>query len=74
MKMLKKVTGLIATSILMILGSPAAIAQGSLSELLNAVENDRVSESEEYQQRLGEFEQNAARQTEILEITETRVL
>ena len=73
MKMLKKVTGLIATSILMILGSPAAHAQGSLSELLNAVENDRVAESEEYQQRLGEFEQNAARQTEILEITEGRI-
>ena len=73
MKMLKKVTGLIAMSTLMIVGSPAAYAQGSLSELLNAVENDRVAESEEYQQRLGEFEQNAARQTEILEITEGRI-
>ena len=73
MKMLNKVTGLIAASILMVVGSPAGYAQGSLSELLNAVENDRVAESEEYQQRLEEFEQNTARQTEILEITEGRI-
>lgn len=73
MKMLSKVTGLIAASILMAVGSPAGYAQGSLSELLNAVENDRVAESEEYQQRLEEFEQNTARQTEILEITEGRI-
>ena len=73
MKMLIKVTGLIAASILMVVGSPAGYAQGSLSELLNAVENDRVAESEEYQQRLEEFEQNTARQTEILEITEGRI-
>ena len=73
MKMLIKVTGLIAASILMVVGSPAGYAQGSLSELLNAVENDRVAESEEYQQRLREFEQNSARQTEILEITEGRI-
>ena len=52
MKMLIKVTGLIAASILMVVGSSAGYAQGSLSELLNAVENDRVAESEEYQQRL----------------------
>lgn len=73
MKMLIKVTGLIAASILIVVGSPAGYAQGSLSELLNAVENDRVAESEEYQQRLREFEQNTARQTEILEITEGRI-
>ena len=73
MNMLIKVTGLIAASILMVVGSPAGYAQGSLSELLNAVENDRVAESEEYQERLREFEQNAARQTEILEITEGRI-
>ena len=73
MKMLNKVAGLIVASILMVIGSPAGYAQGSLSELLNAVENDRVAESEEYQQRLEEFEQNTARQTEILEITEGRI-
>ncbi len=73
MKVFKKVTGLTAASVLMVLGSSAGNAQGSLSELLNAVENDRVAESEEYQQRLQEFEQNAARQAEILEITEGRI-
>ena len=73
MKVLEKITGLTAASILMVMGSSAGYAQGSLSELLNAVENDRVAESEEYQQRLQEFEQNAARQTEILEITEGRI-
>ena len=73
MKVLEKITGLTAASILIVMGSSAGYAQGSLSELLNAVENDRVAESEEYQQRLQEFEQNAARQTEILEITEGRI-
>ncbi len=73
MNVLEKITGLTAVSILMVMGSSAGYAQGSLSELLNAVENDRVAESEEYQQRLREFEQNAARQTEILEITEGRI-
>ena len=68
MKVLEKITGLTAASILIVMGSSAGYAQGSLSELLNAVENDRVAESEEYQQRLQEFEQNAARQTEILEL------
>ena len=73
MKILEKVTGLITASILVVVGSSGGYAQGSLSELLNAVENDRVAESQEYQQRLQEFEQNAARQTEILEITEGRI-
>ena len=73
MKILEKVSGLITASTLVVIGSSAGYAQGSLSELLNAVENDRVAESQEYQQRLQEFEQNAARQTEILEITEGRI-
>ena len=73
MKVLEKITSLTAASILIVVGSSACYAQGSLSELLNAVENDRVAESEEYQERLQEFEQNAARQAEILEITEGRI-
>ena len=73
MKILEKVTGLITASTLVVVCSSSGYAQGSLSELLNAVENDRVAESQEYQQRLQEFEQNAARQTEILEITEGRI-
>ena len=73
MNVFKKITGLTAASVFIVVGSSAVYAQGSLSDLLNAVENDRVAESEEYQQRLQEFEQNAARQTEILETTEGRI-
>ena len=41
---------------------------------LDLVENDRVSESEEYQARVNEFEQNAARQQEILDTTNNRIV
>jgi biopolymer transport protein ExbB len=37
------------------------------------VENDRVGESEEYQARVSDFEQNAARQQEILDTTNSRI-
>ena len=56
MNVFKKITGLTAASVFMVVGYSAVYAQGSLSDLLNAVENDRVAESEEYQQRLQEFE------------------
>ena len=46
----------------------------SLSGLLDLVENDRVAESEEYVERLREFEQNATRQQEILDTTKERIL
>ena len=46
----------------------------SLSGLLDRVENDRVAESEEYVERLREFEQNATRQQEILDTTKERIL
>ena len=46
---------------------------GSLSDLLNLVENDRVGESEDYQARVSDFEQNAARQQEILDTTNSRI-
>ena len=45
----------------------------SLANLLDLVENDRVAESEEYQARVQEFEQNAARQQEILDTTNQRI-
>jgi biopolymer transport protein ExbB len=54
-------------------GSVAAQQASSLSGLLDLVESDKVSESAEYRQRLQEFEQNAARQTEILETTKERI-
>ena len=52
----------------------AAQEATSLSGLLDLVENDRVAESEEYVERLREFEQNAARQQEILDTTKERML
>jgi len=54
----------------------AAIAQEPLntSDLLRAVEEDRVAQSQEYQQRLSEFEQSANRQEELLELTQGRVV
>ena len=56
-------------------GSSLALSQASsLAGLLDLVENDRVSESEEYQARLSEFEQNAARQQEILDTTNDRIV
>lgn len=54
----------------------AAIAQEPLntSDLLRAVEEDRVAQSQEYQQRLSEFDQSANRQEELLELTQSRVV
>ncbi|MAQ69382.1 MAG: energy transducer TonB [Gammaproteobacteria bacterium] len=58
-----------------LLGSSLALSQASsLAGLLDLVENDRVSESEEYQARVSEFEQNAARQQEILDTTNNRIV
>ena len=74
MKALHKITSLSAAALMMLLTSAQGYAQSSLSDLLNAVENDRVAESEEYQQRLQEFEQNAARQQQILDTTEGRIV
>ncbi|MDC0934540.1 energy transducer TonB, partial [Gammaproteobacteria bacterium] len=51
----------------------AAQEASSLSGLLNLVEGDKVSESAEYRARLQEFEQNAARQAQILETTKERI-
>ena len=50
-------------------------AQGasSLANLLDLVEQDRVSESEDYRNRVQEFEQNVNRQQEILNTTLQRV-
>ncbi len=62
-------------AIFLVFGSSQLFAQaGSLSGLLDLVENDRVAESEEYQARVSEFEQNAARQQEILDTTNNRIV
>ena len=69
-----KFTSVIGATYL-IFGCSQLFAQaGSLSGLLDLVENDRVAESEEYQARVSEFEQNAARQQEILDTTNNRIV
>lgn len=73
MKALKIFSGITAASFLL-LSSAQLSAQTSLADLLDAVENDRVAESEGYRERLQEFEQNAARQQEILDTTEARIV
>ena len=49
-------------------------AASSLSGLLDLVENDRVAESREYQERVQQFESNANQQQQFLETTEERIL
>ncbi len=76
MKALRKLTSLSATAAatLLFITSAQSWAQTSLADLLEAVENDRVGESEEYRQRQQQFEQNAARQEQILQTTEERIV
>ena len=76
MRNLIKITGLTATACLLGLTSNLALAQNatSLSNLLELVENDRVSESAEYLQRQQEFQQNANRQQQILDTTNERIV
>ena len=47
---------------------------GSLAGLLDLVENDRVAESDDYRERVQQFEQNANRQQEILDETNQRIV
>jgi len=72
-KNLIKITSL-AVGVFLFTGSSQLFAQAtSLGNLLELVEQDRVAESEEYLQRAQEFEQNANRQQEILDITNDRI-
>ena len=74
MNYITKYTSVLGATLL-VFGSSQLFAQaGSLSGLLDLVENDRVAESEEYQARVSEFEQNAARQQEILDTTNNRIV
>jgi len=73
-KNLTKITSL-ALGVFLFTGSSQLFAQAtSLGNLLDLVEQDRVAESEEYSERVQEFEQNANRQTEILDITNDRII
>ena len=74
MNYITKYTSVLGATLL-VFGSTQLFAQaGSLSGLLDLVENDRVAELEEYQARVSEFEQNAARQQEILDTTNNRIV
>jgi biopolymer transport protein ExbB len=72
-KNLSTTLNLFISACFVMVASHASGQAGSLSDLLNLVENDRVGESEEYQARVSEFEQNAARQQEILDTTNGRI-
>lgn len=73
MKALKILGGLSAASLFLICSSQLSAQATSLADLLDAVENDRVRESADYRERLQEFEQNAARQQQILDTTNNRI-
>jgi len=75
MKYLIKITSLTVAGLLFVSSTQLMAQQAStLADLLNLVEGDRVAESDEYRQRLQEFEQNANRQQEILDTTDGRVI
>ena len=74
MKHLSKFIGVMSAAFVIVGSSQALPQASSLAGLLDLVENDRVSESEEYQARVSEFEQNAARQQEILDTTNNRIV
>ena len=73
MKTLNKITHIALTGVLLAFSSQG-LAQQGLADLLDMVESDRVAESEEYRARVQEFEQQANRQEEILQITNDRVV
>ena len=73
MKKLANITSLFTAAILALSSAQVAGQATSLANLLDLVENDRVAESEDYLARVQEFEQNAARQQEILDTTNQRI-
>ena len=73
MKQLINIPSLLTALVLSMASVQVAGQATSLANLLDLVENDRVAESEEYQARVQEFEQNAARQQEILDTTNQRI-
>jgi biopolymer transport protein ExbB len=72
-KKLANITSLFTAAILALSSAQVAGQATSLANLLDLVENDRVAESEDYLARVQEFEQNAARQQEILDTTNQRI-
>ena len=73
MKKLTKFTSFLTATVFAFASGQISAQATSLSNLLDLVEQDRVAESEEYQARLSDFESNASRQQEILDITNQRI-
>ena len=75
MKIIIRITSLAAAGLLFISSTQLMAQQASsLGDLLTLVESDRIAESEEYRQRLQQFEQNANQQQEFLDITDARIV
>ena len=75
MKIIIRITSLAAAGLLFISSTQLMAQQASsLGDLLTLVESDRIAESEEYRQRLQQFEQNANQQQEFLDTTDARVV
>lgn len=72
MKNLTKALSLTATTLFALSATQVFAQAGNLSDLLELVRQDAVAESEDYSRRVQEFEQNANRQQEILDITKQR--
>lgn len=75
MKIIIRITSLAAAGLLFISSTQLMAQQASsLGDLLTLVESDRIAESEEYRQRLQQFEQNANQQQEFLDTTDARIV
>ncbi len=72
MKNLIKYVGFTATTVFALSSMQAVGQAGNLTDLLDLVRRDAVAESEDYRSRVQEFERNANRQQEILDITKQR--
>lgn len=72
MKNLTKALSLTVTTLFALTATQVFAQAGNLGDLLELVRQDAVSESEDYSRRVQEFEQNANRQQEILDITKQR--
>ena len=75
MKIIIRITSLAAAGLLFISSTQLMAQQASsLGDLLSLVESDRIAQSEEYRQRLQQFEQNANQQQEFLDTTDARIV
>tara|TARA_B100000809_G_scaffold16651_2_gene14913 strand:- start:20507 stop:21892 length:1386 start_codon:yes stop_codon:yes gene_type:complete len=75
MKIIIRITSLAAAGLLFISSAQLMAQQASsLGDLLSLVESDRIAQSEEYRQRLQQFEQNANQQQEFLDTTDARIV